>query len=502
MGKPRCFDPLCGPFCGHPSGGFGQAFRPFFGVFEFLSEEKGMTEYDIFVISDDVAGEKMAGPGIRAWELAKCLAKSFEVILAVPDYSYKSSKNKELESCDFEVIDYSLSQADRIEDVGKKSRILIMQGYVLSKFPEIKSLSAHLICDLYVPFPLETLFIHQKKIPSIKDREYMYLKDLNVYKDQLRHGDHFLCANIRQRDLFAGSLLCLNRINPRYLDHSTVLDQLISVVPFGISPDEPGENRENTRDVLQKKFPGIQKDSVVFLWGGVISNWFDPLTLIKAVQKAAAQNPKIKLLFLSTQHANPLLPKLDMAQQAMELSDQLGLTDETVFFNHEWVDYSKRKDYFRAADAGVSIHINHFETYYSFRTRILDYLKYELPIICTQGDMFSELAAEKNLGLTVGSEDEEELTRALVTLAEDAEKRQHMRERIQTEKKHFFWDRVSEPLVLYCQRVLSGQEPKKTVPVKKEKTKSLKRKSRSHFRTLFHQIPMKISSKIRRIFKF
>ncbi len=45
---------------------------------------KPAERYDIFVISEDVVCEKMAGPGIRAWELSRLLAKGFGVILAVP----------------------------------------------------------------------------------------------------------------------------------------------------------------------------------------------------------------------------------------------------------------------------------------------------------------------------------------------------------------------------------------------------------------------------------
>jgi len=457
--------------------------------------------YDVFLISDDVAGEKMAGPGIRAWELARCLAQKFKVILAVPDYSYKSAGPSILKNIDFEVVEYSLSDSGLMEEIGKKSCIIIIQGYILSKFPVLKTLPAHLICDLYVPFPLETLFIHQKKLPSLKDREYIHAKDLGVYNDQMTHGDHFLCANIRQRDLFAGSLLSLNRINPRYLDRSHVLDNLISVVPFGISGDDPEEMERGERDVLREKFPQIERDSVVFLWGGVISNWFDPLTLIKAVENAASKNPKIKLVFLSTQHANPLLPGLDMAKEAVSLSDSLGLTDKHVFFNYEWVDYQRRGHYFRAADIGVSIHINHFETYYSFRTRILDYLKYELPIISTQGDYFSELVEKKELGMTVGSKDLDELSRAVLKMSRDSEQRQKMKQRIKKMKKEFYWEKASEPLVRYCEQVLSGKEKKKIVPEKKRR-KTPKQMSKKYLRSFFYKIPVKTASRIRRLFKF
>ena len=36
----------------------------------------------MLVIATDVVGERMAGPGIRAWELSRALAREHEVTLA------------------------------------------------------------------------------------------------------------------------------------------------------------------------------------------------------------------------------------------------------------------------------------------------------------------------------------------------------------------------------------------------------------------------------------
>ena len=200
--------------------------------------------YDIFLISDDVAGSKMAGPGIRAWELSKCLAKHFRVILAIPDYSFNNEQKEFLENPGFEVLTYSVDNPARIKKTGEQSKIILVQGYILSKFPALKSLPAHLIVDLYVPFPLENLFVHQRKLPGLKDREFIHNRDLRVFNDQIVAGDHFLCASERQKDLFTGSLMSLNRINPEILDLSPSLDKLLSVVPFGIS----GQGDEHLQD--------------------------------------------------------------------------------------------------------------------------------------------------------------------------------------------------------------------------------------------------------------
>ena len=54
---------------------------------------------------------------------------------------------------------------------------------------------------------------------------------------------------------------------------------LLAVVPFGIQEDPPVQRRHGIRGAT----PGIGPDDKVILWGGGIYNWFDPLSLIRAV---------------------------------------------------------------------------------------------------------------------------------------------------------------------------------------------------------------------------
>ncbi|MCX7973443.1 MAG: glycosyltransferase family 4 protein [Candidatus Aminicenantes bacterium] len=425
--------------------------------------------FDILIVADDVVGEKMAGPGIRAWELANVLATKFKVALARPDYSPPELPIKPK----FSVFSYTVGRDRELAEIVRSSLIILIQGYVLQKFPWIKTEAPWLIADMYVPFVLENLFIHQKKIPKLEDRHFIHCRDLQVFNELLLWADHFLCATEKQRDLLIGCLLSLNRINPTILEVSPDLNDLISLVPYGLqvekltdlvtkkSPDvdSPTESKflDSIRSEIRGKLFPLKKDDILFLWGGVISNWFDPLTLIQALNEARKINPKIKLLFLSTTHPNPLLPKLDMAVEAFQLASSLGLLENHVFFNQEWIPYKKRGKYFMAADVAVSIHKIHFETHFSFRTRMLDYIKYELPILCTEGDYFADLVREKKLGLVVPEADVVALKNAMLELASSSEKRAEMKQNLRLIKEKFTWEKVSEPLVAYCEKVINGK---------------------------------------------
>jgi glycosyltransferase involved in cell wall biosynthesis len=195
--------------------------------------------------------------------------------------------------------------------------------------------------------------------------------------------------------------------------------------------------------------PGIGEDDKVILWGGGIYNWFDPLTLIRAIDKLRRRRPDVRLFFLGLKHPNPDVPEMRMSVQARDLSDQLGLTGKHVFFNEGWVSYEDRQNYLLEADIGVSCHLDHVETAYSFRTRILDYLWAGLPMVVTKGDSFGELVKREGLGIAVAPEDPDALADALEKVLYDEEFAAGAREDIRRVQERFRWENVLAPLAEY-----------------------------------------------------
>ena len=196
--------------------------------------------------------------------------------------------------------------------------------------------------------------------------------------------------------------------------------------------------------------PGIGTDDKVILWGGGIYNWFDPLTLLRAVDKLRNRRPDVRLYFLGLKHPNPDVPEMRMAVATKELSDALGLTDKHVFFNEDWVAYDDRQNYLLEADIGVSTHLDHVETAFSFRTRILDYLWASLPIVATAGDTFAALIEEHGLGITVPAEDPDALEEALFRLLDDDEFAARCRASVAAFAPRFSWAKVLAPLISFC----------------------------------------------------
>jgi hypothetical protein len=137
---------------------------------------------------------------------------------------------------------------------------------------------------------------------------------------------------------------------------------------------------------------------------------------------------------------------------------ELGLTGRHVFFNDGWIPYARRADYLLEADVGISLHQDHVETAYSFRTRILDCIWAGLPIVATAGDAFAELIQREGLGSVVPAEDVEAVADALVGLLEDAGRRASCRERAAIVAPRFAWSAVLEPLIRFCAHPLRAPD--------------------------------------------
>ncbi|MDP2954667.1 MAG: glycosyltransferase, partial [Chloroflexota bacterium] len=267
-----------------------------------------------------------------------------------------------------------------------------------------------------------------------------------ILNNLLRTGDFFVCASERQRDYWLGMLSANNRINPATYSNDRTLRRLIDVVAFGLPSTPP----RHVRRVMKGVRPGIGPDDRVILWGGGIWEWFDPLTLIRAVARIASKRSDVKLVFLGKQHFDKsIVPESPICAQTVRLSEELGLLDRYVFFN-DWTPYDERQNFLLEADIGVSLHLNNIETRFAFRTRIMDYIWAGLPIVSSGGDCMSEVVEQYELGRVLPCQDEDAVVAALLELLDTPNLRETYRPRFERVAAEYTWERVTEPLVAWC----------------------------------------------------
>lgn len=387
----------------------------------------------ILIVTHDVVGEAMAGPAIRCWEFARILAREMPVTLATPHASSLCPEG-------FELVQYD---GEQLEVLACESEVIILSGATLWRFPFLRSVDAPLVVDIYDPFLLESLPMLSRE--PVAERRRRHAETLDALTDLLVWGDYFLCSSEKQRDYWLGWLNALGRINPHTYDDDPTLRRLIDVVPFGV-PDTPPEH---TRSVVKGVRPGVAPTDHVVLWGGGIYNWFDPLTLIHAMDRVSSRRDDVKLVFLGIRHPNPKAGGDEMAQQTVALSRELGLYERCVFFN-DWTPYNERENYLLEADVGISLHFAHLETHFSFRTRLLDCIWTALPIIVTHGGVLSSLVTEYQLGWVVDYESVDDVTAAILESVEAS--REGFKDRFAAVASQLRWTTVMKPLIDFCRK--------------------------------------------------
>ena len=424
---------------------------------------------NVLIITGDPIGAKMAGPAIRAWNMAAALTQENSVTLV-------TLSGAEQVDAPFEIMHVNPGDDRSFAPLEQWADVIIFQGHAMAVFKALRSTSKIMVVDIYDPMHLEQLEQGRELPAATWDKQVTDATD--VLNEQLARGDFFLCASERQRHFYLGQLAALGRINPANYSDDPDLEGLISVVPFGMTSDPPRHGKQ----VLKAVRPGIEAGDKVLLWGGGLYNWFDPKTLIRAVAQVSERHDNVRLFFQGTKHPHPGVPEMAIVAESRRLATELGQLDKSVFFNDSWVDYTERQNYLTEADAGVSTHFSHVETTFSFRTRILDYLWAELPMVVTEGDSFAELVEKEQLGIVVRSEDVDGLGEAIERILFDDEFISLARENIRRVRERFFWGATLRPLTEFMSdpRPASDRALTGTGTVAATGSAALRRRKRPH----------------------
>ena len=419
---------------GFKSRSYEEGYENIVHAFDVLQPE---AQRKILIVTGDPIGVKMAGPAIRAWNMAIALSAEHDVTLLSLSTIEPLASNFSIRS-----IRPGSDRAFRVFE--KWADIIVFQGHALEYFASLRASHKFVVADIYDPMHFEQLEQAQS-LPQPDWKRHVEAATVSM-NEQLAHCDFFLCASDRQRFLYLGQLAALGRINVANYAHDPQLDGLLAIVPFGMEDAPP----KHTRKVLKGVHPEIGLKDKVILWGGGLYNWFDPETLIRAVAELSERRPNVRLFFQGTKHPHPGVPEMGVVARSRELARDLGVYGTRVIFNDSWIDYSDRQNYLAEADAGVSTHFDHVETTFSFRTRILDYLWGGLPMVVTEGDSFADLVEREKLGLVVPQRDPQALADALERVLFDSDFIPEAKANIARVRERFFWSSTLEPLLEYA----------------------------------------------------
>jgi glycosyltransferase involved in cell wall biosynthesis len=297
---------------------------------------------------------------------------------------------------------------------GDEARLRDVDLVVAQTLPARAPRPRRVIYDLYIPALTENLAAVSAGTRSRLDATAAVL----AQELALATGDAFICATDRQRDFYLGVLADLGRVDPDVL-------QLIGLVPFGIEPVPP-QPRRVLKGVL------VEPGDRILLWAGGLSEWLDPETPIRALDRLGRRD--VKLVFLGT------APPGGVETAALRRVRELAGPD--VIVREGWVPYEERGAFLLEADVGVSAHHDTVEARYAFRTRLLDHVWADLPTVTTAGEAFGDLLAERGLGAAVPARDDDAYADAIARLLDEPP----ASERFEALRSEYLWPRVVEPL--------------------------------------------------------
>ncbi|MEX0785765.1 MAG: glycosyltransferase [Dehalococcoidia bacterium] len=404
----------------------------------------------ILVISRGVVGRDMASPGVRSYHTARVLAEQIpeaQVTLAAPNQPDIPSPHPRLRL---------VASGNAINSL----RQMMAHDVIISRNfpPQVLAMffQKRLALDFFTPFFIEWMEL-SKRIENRGQRNLWMASNRHYSSVQLTLADYVFCSNERQRDLWVGALAALGLVPPDVYDRDRNLSHLVGVIPYGVQGGRP----EHKKQVLKGVVPGIKETDKVVIWNGLLVEWFDANTVIRAMAEVAKTRDDVKLFFLGTNHPDYVTSvEAPPVVSAMNLAKELGVYERSVFFNVGWVPYSEIGDYLAESDIGVCAANDNLEARYSFRTRFVDLFWAELPIVCSRGDVLADRVESEPLGVAVDAGDAHGFAQGILKLVEDQDFYGRCRWNMVSVKEELSWENVLRPLVEFCRSGESYAAPK------------------------------------------
>jgi glycosyltransferase involved in cell wall biosynthesis len=353
----------------------------------------------VVVATPDVVGARMAGPGIRAWYLARELAKVAPTTLIAKLEDAADLKGPA-------ILDRESAQA---RDVLRDAAILI--GQPARRFRKRRS-GQRIVFDLFDPTVLELRELYGN-MPSFRQRVHLAAEWWRL-SAALMSADLLVCAAASQR---------------RFYESLQSGDAPWIEVPFGVDLAETG------------KCDKPQANLVV--WGGGVWEWLDPKTAVDAILQLNTEGLSCQLLFLGRTRPNRDLVDRRRADRFDRLLER---GNGHVSASADWVPYSERLSWLCSGKIAIMLHRSTAEADYAIRTRLFDAIAAGIPVIATERGFAAELVEREGLGIVVPAENVQAVAQAIRRLLTDDVFRSACVMNLERVRPRYAWEVVTRPL--------------------------------------------------------
>ena len=377
--------------------------------------------------------KNVEGGGLRAWGLANGLQNNskdkYEVEVSYNQVFKQDNFTYELNGIKISTWEIS-TLADKIQEFDS---VLVSYnaGDITQTVVDNIRQDQQLILDGYVPIHIEMSARNSDNL----DREYDAFNFENkIWTKALRRGDILLCANEAQKKFYTGVMAQVGRINPiTYGD-----EDLIQIVPYGIYREKAVAKNDPVSKLVKNK------KAFKLLWFGGIYPWFDLTNLLEAVKNANKTTP-IELIMVGVK--NPFNQHPDFIKRYEEVMDYIknNNMDEIVHIT-DWVKFEDRAEWYLGSDAVVLINNIGMENTLAWRTRLVDYVWADLPIVTNGGDPMSDILEANKAVYILPDLDAKTIEKEIIKISKDKETLKQVSTNLSKVRRLFYWDKVTENL--------------------------------------------------------
>ncbi len=372
------------------------------------------------------------GGGLRVWGLANGLrknSKDFAITVGFNDGFKKDSNTEEVNGIKVKM--WNDASLPELIDDADSVIVSYNAGDMTIKVLENIRDDQQLILDGYVPIHIE---MSARNSANLQKEFDAFNFENKIWTRALLRGDVLMCANENQLKFYRGVMASVGRVNPiTYTD-----ENLIQIVPYGIYREKPVAKDKPVQKML------TNKRSFKLLWFGGIYPWFDLTNLLKAVKIA---NKKVPIELVMVGVKNPFNQHPDFIAKYNEVIEFIA--DEKlgdIVHLSDWVPFDTRADWYLDSDAVILINKIGVENTLAWRTRLVDYIWADLPVITNGGDPLSDILESENAVEILKKMDVAGLANTLENLAKDPNQLKKFTKNMEKVRERLYWDKSTEKI--------------------------------------------------------
>ncbi len=341
--------------------------------------------------------EPAQGPGIRTWQLVKPMCDAGHTVLALclrtegtfPNLTEDAVRSEPYPNLTMYNLTHraftDMVQMRKIAGGFRPDAIVgaasVLPNYVASRMADLAPFWADCFGDPICEIQAKAELYGKKRCADELFGVWKY------YRIILATADHFSSLSDAQNHALIGQLALLGRLGPETGGH-----RFIDTIPCGVEAAAPEFQKPSPPLLRGRKFP---EDAFVVCWSGSYNTWIDTDLLFEGLEEAMERIPRLVFLSIGggTEGYNE-----NVYEDFCRRIESSPRRERYILCG--WVSYEDVPRYYAESDVGINVDRFTYEGVLGSRNRIVQFLRYGLPVVTTSLSEISQRLAQRGLVYT------------------------------------------------------------------------------------------------------